>query len=43
MFFEIAQPVVPGAASALPPTKDEIDKLLAIAPTYRVEIKLRAH
>jgi quercetin dioxygenase-like cupin family protein len=40
MFFEVGVPLVEGATTALPPTKDEIEKLLAIAPRYGVEIKL---
>jgi len=40
MFFEIAQPVAPGATSAPPPTEEMIAKLVAIAPTYGIEIKL---
>jgi len=43
MFFEVGQPVAPGATSAPPTTKAAIDKLLAIAPTYGVEIKLPPH
>ena len=38
MFFEIAVPVPQGATSAPPPTQDEIEKLLAVAPRYGVEI-----
>ena len=40
MFFEVGVPLAEGATTALPPTKDEIEKLLAIAPRYGVEIKL---
>jgi hypothetical protein len=40
MFFEVGQPVVPGANSAPPPTPEIIEKLLAIAPKYGIEIKL---
>lgn len=43
MFFEVGVPVPPGATSASPPTKAEIDKLLEIAPRYGVEIKLPPH
>ena len=39
MFFEVGQPVSPGA-HASPPTKEEIEKLLKIAPRYGIEIKL---
>jgi quercetin dioxygenase-like cupin family protein len=40
MFFEVGVPVSPGATTAAPPTKEEIDKLLAVAPRYGVEIRL---
>jgi nucleoid DNA-binding protein len=32
-----------GSTSALPPTKEEIEKLLAIAARYGIEIKLPRH
>jgi quercetin dioxygenase-like cupin family protein len=40
MFFEFGVPVPQGATTALPPTKEEIEKLLAIAPRYGIEIRL---
>jgi quercetin dioxygenase-like cupin family protein len=40
MFFEIGVPVLPGATAAPPPTKEDIDKLLAVAPRYGIEIRL---
>jgi quercetin dioxygenase-like cupin family protein len=40
MFFEVGVPVVQGATSAAPPTKEEIEKLMAVAPRYGIEIKL---
>jgi hypothetical protein len=43
MFFEIGVPLEEGATTALPPMKAEIEKLLAVAPTYGVEIKLPQH
>lgn len=43
MFFEVGVPVVQGATSAPPPTKAEIEKLLAVAPKYGVEIRLPKH
>lgn len=43
MFFEVGVPLAEGATTALPPTKDEIEKLLAVAPKYGVEIKLPKH
>lgn len=43
MFFEVGVPLAEGATTALPPTKEEIEKLLAIAPRYGVEIGLPRH
>jgi quercetin dioxygenase-like cupin family protein len=43
MFFEVGVPVVQGATTAPPPTKAEIEKLLAVAPRYGVEISLPGH
>jgi quercetin dioxygenase-like cupin family protein len=43
MFFEVGVPVPQGVTTAAPPTKEEIDKLLAIAPRYGVEIRLPKH
>src|SRR5258708_38271541 len=40
MFFEVGRPVPAGATTALPPTREEIEKLLAVAPRYGIEIKL---
>src|SRR2546422_8453582 len=34
MFFEVGVPVPPGATTAAPATKEEIEKLLAAAPQY---------
>lgn len=42
MFFEVGQPVVLGE-QASPPSKAEIQKLLAVAPKYGVEIRLPGH
>ncbi len=39
MFLEVGQPVAPGAAPS-PPTPAEIERLLAVAPRYGIEIKL---
>jgi quercetin dioxygenase-like cupin family protein len=39
MFFEVGQPVPAGAWTAPPPTREETDKLLAVAPRYGIEIK----
>ena len=43
MFFEFGVPLAEGATSALPTTKAEIEKLLAIAPRYGIEIRLPGH
>jgi mannose-6-phosphate isomerase-like protein (cupin superfamily) len=43
MFFEVGVPLAEGATTALPPTKEEVEKLLAIAPKYGVEIKVPEH
>src|SRR3984893_17104690 len=40
MFFEFGVPLADGATTAPPPTKAEIEKLLAVAPRYGVEITL---
>ena len=40
MFFEVGVPVAPGSTSAPPPTKAEIERLLAAAPRYGIEIRL---
>ena len=43
MFFEFGVPLAEGVTSALPPTKEEIEKLLAVAPRYGIEIKIPGH
>lgn len=43
MFFEFGLPVQPGATTAPPPTRAEIDKLLEIAPRYGIEILIPGH
>jgi quercetin dioxygenase-like cupin family protein len=40
MFFEVGVPLAEGSTTALPPTQEEIAKLLKIAPKYGVEILL---
>lgn len=40
MFFEFGVPLAEGATTALPPTKEVIEKLLAVAPKYGIEIRL---
>jgi quercetin dioxygenase-like cupin family protein len=43
MFFEFGVPLAEGAMTALPPTQAEIEKLLAVAPKYGIEIRLPGH
>jgi quercetin dioxygenase-like cupin family protein len=43
MFFEVGVPLAQGATTAPPPTKDEIEKLLAVAPGYGITILLPGH
>lgn len=43
MFLEVGQPVEPGATTVPPPSREEIEKLLAIAPRYGVEIRVPHH
>ena len=38
MFFEFGVPVAQGATTAPPPTKEEIEKLLEVAPRYGIGI-----
>ena len=38
MFFEFGVPVPPGSTTAAPPTDTEIQKLMAIAPNYGIEL-----
>jgi quercetin dioxygenase-like cupin family protein len=40
MFFEVGVPLPEGSTTARPPTREEIEKLLAIAPRYGIQIKL---
>lgn len=40
MFFEFGVPLAEGAVTAPPPTMEEIQKLLQIAPNYGIEILL---
>ena len=43
MFFEVGVPLAEGATTALPPTREEIERLLAVAPKYGIEIRLPGH
>jgi hypothetical protein len=40
MFFEVGVPLAEGATTALPPTENEIERLLATATKYGIEIRL---
>ena len=40
MFLEVGVPLPEGSITALPPTQDEIEKLLEIAPKYGIEIRV---
>jgi mannose-6-phosphate isomerase-like protein (cupin superfamily) len=40
MFFEVGVPVPQGSTTAAPATKEELERMLAAAPRYGVEIKL---
>jgi quercetin dioxygenase-like cupin family protein len=41
MFFEVGVPLAEGSTSALPPTQEEIEQLLKVAPKYGIEILLQ--
>lgn len=43
MFFEVGVPLAEGATTAVPPKKEDIEKLLAVAPEYGIEIQLPGH
>lgn len=43
MFFDVGVPLADGSTTALPPTQEEIVKLLKIAPDYGIEILLPSH
>jgi quercetin dioxygenase-like cupin family protein len=43
MFFEVGVLVSQEATTAAPPTKEEIERLLAVAPRYGIEIELPKH
>jgi mannose-6-phosphate isomerase-like protein (cupin superfamily) len=40
MFFEIGASLPDGATTALPPTKEDVEKLVMVAPKYGIEIRL---
>ena len=41
--MEVGVPLTDGATTALPPTKEEIEKLLAVAPKSGIEIRVPHH
>ena len=43
MFFDVGVPLPEGSTTALPPSKAEIEKLLAIASRYGIEIRMPHH
>lgn len=43
MFFEVGVPLAAGVTSALPPSNEEIERLLSAAPRYGIEIRLPGH
>jgi quercetin dioxygenase-like cupin family protein len=43
MFFEVGVALAEEATTAMPATHEEIEKLLAVAPKYGIEILLPAH
>jgi quercetin dioxygenase-like cupin family protein len=43
MFFECGVPLAEGATTASPPTKEEIERFVAIAPSFGIELKLPSH
>lgn len=43
MFMEVGVPLADGATTALPPTKEEIERLLHVAPQYGIEILVPKH
>lgn len=43
MFFEVGVPLAGGATAAPPPTPDEVERLLAAARRYGIEIRFPPH
>ena len=43
MVMEVGVPLTDGATTASPPTKEEIEKLLTVAPSYGIEIRVPHH
>jgi hypothetical protein len=40
MFFDVGVPLAEGETTAAPPSAEEIEKLLAVAPLYGIQIRL---
>ena len=40
MFFEVGVPMAQGSTTAPPPSPEEIEKLMAVAPRYGIELRL---
>jgi hypothetical protein len=40
MFFEVGVPLEAGTTTALPPTHEEVERLLPAAPRFGIEINL---
>lgn len=43
MFFAIGVPLPEGSTAAVPPNHDEIERLIALAPQYGIELRLPPH
>ena len=43
MLMDVGVPMSDGATTALPPTKEEIDKLLTVSPRYGIKIRVPHH
>lgn len=43
MFLAVGASLPPGSTTASPPSRDEIDRLLAVAPDYGIEILMPDH
>jgi len=43
MFMDVGVPLTDGATTALPPTKEQIEKFLIVALNYGIEIQLPGH
>ncbi len=43
MFFEVGVALPDGATTALPPAKEEVERFLALAPKYGIEVRSPGH